>query len=88
MHIYIYEYIHTITSSYFADTHPHLFYGPVTRYCRHGIPGLSESAKAADFLGIPSIPGPFEMKPQDAVVIGALFVAIHVVSVVNFLLGN
>eukprot|EP00438_Fugacium_kawagutii_P005077 Skav200548 [mRNA] locus=scaffold676:489449:494409:- [translate_table: standard] len=31
---------------------------------------LSESAKAADFLGIPSIPGPFEMKPQDAVVIG------------------
>ena len=33
--------------------------------------GLSDSAKAADFLGIPSIPGPFEMNPKDAVVIGA-----------------
>mmetsp|Transcript_104988 Transcript_104988/g.146381 ORF Transcript_104988/g.146381 Transcript_104988/m.146381 type:complete len:202 (-) Transcript_104988:182-787(-) len=31
---------------------------------------VSESAHAADFLGIPSIPGPFEMNPKDAVVIG------------------
>lgn len=34
--------------------------------------GVSESAHAADFLGIPSIPGPFEMNPKDAVVIGVV----------------
>ena len=32
--------------------------------------GLSESAQAGEFFGIPSMPGPFEMDPKDAVVIG------------------
>lgn len=44
--------------------------------------GLSDSAKAADFLGIPSIPGPFEMNPKDAVVIGARNVTSYIFTVI------